>query len=156
MSLHGKSAISSQNNPLVSVLPYPDIVWNARSRKFKKQEIQTMVACKMSNIFCPQTRNYFKKLVLSKCNFFFLEERQKAQWMTLLLNCTAFPPCLYFCYNYNGSTGHDTHDNTDPNFSVDAWWCIQETLEQCCWDEGLIRKAGSLYGDSFLWSKILH
>ena len=51
---------------------------------------------------------------------FFLEERQKAQRMTLLLNCTAFPPCLYFCYSYNGSTGHDTHDNTDPNFSADA------------------------------------
>lgn len=25
-SMHGKSAISSQNNPLVSILPYPDIV----------------------------------------------------------------------------------------------------------------------------------
>lgn len=82
MSLHGKSAISSQNNPLVSVLPYPDIVWNARSRKFKKQEIQTMVACKMSNIFCPQTRNYFKKRVLSKCNFFFQKRDKKlSEWL---------------------------------------------------------------------------
>lgn len=48
-------------------------VENLKSRKYKQWS-----RAKMSNIFCPQTRNYFKKLVLSKCNFF-LEERQKAQ-----------------------------------------------------------------------------
>ena len=32
----------------------------------------------MSNIFCPQTRNYYKKLVLSKCNFFFRRETKNS------------------------------------------------------------------------------
>ena len=40
-------------------------VENLKSRKYKQWSL-----AKMSNIFCPQTRNYFKKLVLSKCNFF--------------------------------------------------------------------------------------
>lgn len=48
-------------------------VENLKSRKYKQWSL-----AKKSNIFCPQTRNYFKKLVQSKCNFF-LEERQKAQ-----------------------------------------------------------------------------
>ena len=88
--MHGKSAISSQNNPLVSVLPYPDIVWNARSRKFKKQEIQTMVACKMSNIFCPPGTT-LKNLYYGNATFFFRRET-KSSVNDFIVELHGFPP----------------------------------------------------------------
>jgi len=117
---HGKSAISSYNNPLLGVLHYPDIVWDARSRKLRKQEIKPMSRAKMSNI-CSRLGTTIKTCTIGM-QLFFLEERQKAHWMILLLN---WPPprplCLYFCYFYNGSTDHDGHPwSYNPTRRVDA------------------------------------
>lgn len=49
-----------------------------------------MVACKMSNIFCPLGTT-FKKLVLSKCNFFFRRET-KSSVNDFIVELHGFPP----------------------------------------------------------------
>lgn len=52
---------------------------------------------------------------------FFLEERKKAQWMTLLLNCTAFPHFFTSATTIMAVMAMTPiMDNTDPDFSVDA------------------------------------
>ena len=51
---------------------------------------------------------------------FFFRRETKSSVNDFIVELHGFPFPPYFCYNYNGSTGHDTHDNTDPNFSVDA------------------------------------
>ena len=35
---HGKSAISSYNNPLLGVLHYPDIVWDAQVKNLESRK----------------------------------------------------------------------------------------------------------------------